>query len=309
MDMTHSSAYVLDGFLAPSRCTGKKRDAESGNDYFGARYYASSMGRMLSPDPLGPWVADAGDPQSWNMYAYGRNNPLTNIDPTGLDCVNFNSSGGVSGITPTNNTQTLNTQASNCGNNGGNWVDGTVDPNNIVSNGQGGFNVSSSDGTNVYYTTMTAPGQQADGTTCSGNCISGYSQQSLANVDSLIVAGNLNNFMQWLPRNGTPNNPGAQTPLGFPWNKISNNNYCGPNGAGAPSSRNDWACAVHDYNYFKVGATEGLSFLTGTGSAFDNKLQRQADRNLMNNVDNSPAGIVIKSFFGVVSNVSSVVAK
>lgn len=31
--------------------TGKERDAESGNDYFGARYYASAMGRFLSPDP------------------------------------------------------------------------------------------------------------------------------------------------------------------------------------------------------------------------------------------------------------------
>jgi RHS repeat-associated protein len=30
--------------------TGKERDAESGNDYFGARYYASSMGRWMSPD-------------------------------------------------------------------------------------------------------------------------------------------------------------------------------------------------------------------------------------------------------------------
>jgi hypothetical protein len=32
--------------------TGKERDTESGNDYFGARHYLSSMGRFLSPDPL-----------------------------------------------------------------------------------------------------------------------------------------------------------------------------------------------------------------------------------------------------------------
>jgi RHS repeat-associated protein len=32
--------------------TGKERDAESGNDYFGARYYSSSMGRFMSPDRL-----------------------------------------------------------------------------------------------------------------------------------------------------------------------------------------------------------------------------------------------------------------
>ena len=61
--------------------TGKERDSESGNDYFGARYFASSMGRMLSPDPLGGSLAN---PQSLNKYAYALNNPLTNIDPTGL---------------------------------------------------------------------------------------------------------------------------------------------------------------------------------------------------------------------------------
>ena len=30
--------------------TGKERDQESGNDYFGARYYASTVGRFMSPD-------------------------------------------------------------------------------------------------------------------------------------------------------------------------------------------------------------------------------------------------------------------
>jgi RHS repeat-associated protein len=30
--------------------TGKERDAESGNDYFGARYYSSALGRFMSPD-------------------------------------------------------------------------------------------------------------------------------------------------------------------------------------------------------------------------------------------------------------------
>jgi len=70
-----------------SRCTGKERDAESGNDYFGARYYASSMGRWLSPD----WSAKAdpipyarlGYPQSLNLYAYVENNPLSRADIDG----------------------------------------------------------------------------------------------------------------------------------------------------------------------------------------------------------------------------------
>jgi RHS repeat-associated protein len=82
---------------ARSRSTGKERDTESGNDYFGARYYASSMGRFMSPDPL-PWPhwqsgseddqkrfsAFIMNPQNLNAYVYVLNNPLTSVDPDGM---------------------------------------------------------------------------------------------------------------------------------------------------------------------------------------------------------------------------------
>ena len=67
--------------------TGKERDAESGNDYFGARYYASSMGRFMSPDwsdyfdPV-PY-ANLQNPQTLNLYSYVQNNPLSRRDATG----------------------------------------------------------------------------------------------------------------------------------------------------------------------------------------------------------------------------------
>jgi RHS repeat-associated protein len=63
--------------------TGKERDSESGNDYFGARYYASSMGRFMSPDP---WLDSARpeNPQTWNRYSYALNSPLNNVDRNGL---------------------------------------------------------------------------------------------------------------------------------------------------------------------------------------------------------------------------------
>lgn len=78
--------------------TGKERDTESGNDYFGARYYGSTMGRFISPDPL-PWIewqhGDESDqkrfaawianPQNLNQYAYVDNNPLSHTDPTGMN--------------------------------------------------------------------------------------------------------------------------------------------------------------------------------------------------------------------------------
>ncbi len=51
-----------------------KNDSESGNDYFGARYYASSMGRFMSPDPGKVNLKHLANPQKWNKYAYVLNN-------------------------------------------------------------------------------------------------------------------------------------------------------------------------------------------------------------------------------------------
>ena len=65
-----------------SRYTGKERDAESGLDNFGPRYYGSSMGRFMSPDEFGGHLED---PQTLNKYAYVGNNPLSRTDPTGHD--------------------------------------------------------------------------------------------------------------------------------------------------------------------------------------------------------------------------------
>jgi RHS repeat-associated protein len=68
----------------PYLFTGKERDTESGNDFFNARYYASTTGRFLSPDPSGLAYAHLANPQSLNLYSYVRNNPLRFVDPTGL---------------------------------------------------------------------------------------------------------------------------------------------------------------------------------------------------------------------------------
>lgn len=77
------------GFGVPDdvsqRFTGKERDVESGLDYFGARYYGSGMGRFTSPDS--PSYANRMNPQTWNLYAYGLNNPLIFVDPDGHEIV------------------------------------------------------------------------------------------------------------------------------------------------------------------------------------------------------------------------------
>jgi RHS repeat-associated protein len=67
--------------------TGKERDTETGLDYFGARYYGSTMGRWMSPDwsasPEAVPYADLTDPQTLNLYGYVRNNPMSHADADG----------------------------------------------------------------------------------------------------------------------------------------------------------------------------------------------------------------------------------
>src|SRR5438309_11540301 len=61
---------------------GEDRDAETGLDYFGARYYSGAQGRFTSPDkPFADQHIE--NPQSWNLYSYTLNNPLRYVDPNG----------------------------------------------------------------------------------------------------------------------------------------------------------------------------------------------------------------------------------
>jgi RHS repeat-associated protein len=82
------------------------------------REYHTTQGRWITPDPAGIGAVDPSNPQSWNRYAYALNNPLSNIDPTGLDCVYLNDAG--------NDIESVD-QSSNsgeCASHGGYWVDG-----------------------------------------------------------------------------------------------------------------------------------------------------------------------------------------
>jgi RHS repeat-associated protein len=85
-------------FAFAQKFTGKERDGESGLDYFLARYMSSPQGRFTSPDPLvwqswqtgneeeqGRFREFISNPQNFNLYTYGLNNPLKYNDPTGLD--------------------------------------------------------------------------------------------------------------------------------------------------------------------------------------------------------------------------------
>jgi RHS repeat-associated protein len=116
--------------------TGKERDSESGLDYFGARYYGSSMGRFQSPDSL---LGSPENPQSWNLYSYVQNNPLTNTDPDGHDCV-------VQTRT-SDTTESVSVSSGTCDNvsvgdgQSKSYIAGTVDTSSIKGNSSGGISL------------------------------------------------------------------------------------------------------------------------------------------------------------------------
>jgi RHS repeat-associated protein len=70
---TSTAGYVLN-----LRYPGQYYDVETGLHYNGARYYEPATGRYLQSDPLGLFGGQI------STYAYGNNNPLSNIDPLGL---------------------------------------------------------------------------------------------------------------------------------------------------------------------------------------------------------------------------------
>jgi RHS repeat-associated protein len=78
---TPAMGYVGDGVR--QQFTAYERDAESGLDFAGARFYASTQGRFTSVDPLMASATPA-NPQTFNRYSYVTNSPLTQIDPSGM---------------------------------------------------------------------------------------------------------------------------------------------------------------------------------------------------------------------------------
>jgi RHS repeat-associated protein len=61
------------------------RDGTTGFDYAENRYYASTLGRFLTPDPSGASTVVTQNPVSWNMYAYVNGDPANFVDPLGQE--------------------------------------------------------------------------------------------------------------------------------------------------------------------------------------------------------------------------------
>jgi len=63
--------------------TGYEKDEETGLEYAKARYFSQGHGRFTSVDPLTSSGA-IKNPQTFNRYSYGLNNPYVFTDPLGL---------------------------------------------------------------------------------------------------------------------------------------------------------------------------------------------------------------------------------
>jgi len=261
--MTLSTVCSTTQRFSRSRSTGKERDAESGNDYFGARYYGSTMGRWMSPDPAGLAAVNPSYPQTWNLYAYAANNPLIYTDPSGLACVYFNDSGtglddkpGADGtVNPIDNNSTTG----ECKKTGGAWVDGNTDPSLVSANKDGTFNIASTGNGNAYFTQVMAPSNAGAisnffGFSCSGgtSCqVATSAPQSLADLQEQLgpTGGDVYGMLQWAVKqtNGVPFSENQSFGMDSAW--------CGHGGAGVPGASSGWSCMAHDYNYLRSGNT------------------------------------------------------
>ena len=68
----------VSGIVLRYRMASEELDQETGLYHLGARYYDPQMNRFLSEDP-------AGIASGVNLYAYANQDPVTGLDPTGLD--------------------------------------------------------------------------------------------------------------------------------------------------------------------------------------------------------------------------------
>ncbi|HKW75803.1 MAG TPA: RHS repeat-associated core domain-containing protein, partial [Terriglobales bacterium] len=136
-----------------------ERDTESGLDYAMARFHSSRMGRFMSLDP---WPATRHNPQSWNRYAYAQNNPISLVDPSGMDVCDDSPA------------------EEDCGSGGAGSEDLGLDgsgPNNGTDPGDDGSGADAGGGPDNPPANSGSGGAQCgeDGTACDsqGNCIAG----------------------------------------------------------------------------------------------------------------------------------------
>ncbi len=75
------TAFATSQFESSHLWKGARLDKETGLLYMRNRYYSVTMGRFVTPDPVGAWVDGCN---LGNEYTYGGNAPYSGADPLGL---------------------------------------------------------------------------------------------------------------------------------------------------------------------------------------------------------------------------------
>jgi RHS repeat-associated protein len=71
--------YTWGSINTTFKYTGQRQE-EAGLYFYNARWYDPQIGRFIQPDSI---IPDPGNPLAWDRYAYGYNNPVNSIDPSG----------------------------------------------------------------------------------------------------------------------------------------------------------------------------------------------------------------------------------
>lgn len=99
VDLAPYGQTITDQLQSHFKFAGLYRDDGTASDHALYREYSPAQGRWLSPDPYNGSY-DLYNPQSLNRYSYILNNPLSDIDPEGLDAGDWFLGGGGAAVTP-----------------------------------------------------------------------------------------------------------------------------------------------------------------------------------------------------------------
>jgi hypothetical protein len=182
----------------------------------------------MSPDTSQLFYADQTNPQSLNLYAYVRNNPLMNTDPSGMECVWDDGSYDAADDKDTGSSE-------KCSGQGGTWVDPNLFENSLLTNGQNA---------NIQYGQWSG---QANSTIASSWLTpSSTTNATPDNSITLSVPMDVWNFaaLQTTPTHGL-------------W---TYGNWAGSGGKGVPIDDVDAAAMMHDYCYHQGGFTAGSNY-------------------------------------------------
>ena len=213
--------------------TGQWHDWSTDLEYFGARFYDSNLGRFMMPDPDSASMHPI-NPQSLNRYVYALNNPVTFMDPSGLDCIYTTAIPQILQVTDVTDPSTglqseVAVKSGDCfsDNDNGVFVNGTVDVSSLTFNsrtGDLGYSFTDED------------------TGTAGSGVVGKVNPALTINVSIDV-------WNWAAL--------QMTPVHGLW---TYGNWAGTGGMGAPINNADAAAMIHDYCYHQGGFTAGSNF-------------------------------------------------